>query len=123
MPRLEGPGGGPSVSPLPAAAIQPTAGRSRRQIKEFPLWRAFHECRYELGGDLRDDRIASGAQLPHSGGNPMSQRENSGLSWPRFSVCALKPFGIAPMAAVCKFSPPFPRVPGPVELVPFWEFP
>ena len=46
------------------------------------------EAHLEGRGGLRDDGVAPGAQFPHSSGYPMSQRLKSGLSWPRFSVCA-----------------------------------
>jgi hypothetical protein len=39
-----------------------------------------------FGRDLRDDRVAKGAQFTHSGGNPMSQETNSGFNAPGFSV-------------------------------------
>ena len=51
---------------------------------------------YELGRDLRDDRIAVGAQASHAAGYPMSQRECAGFNWPRFSVGAGEPFEIGP---------------------------
>ena len=47
-------------------------------------------------GDLRDDGIARGAEASHPGGNPMSQRENAGFSWPGFAVSAVEPHGISP---------------------------
>ena len=53
-----------------------------------------HEGADHLRGDLRDDRIASGAQLSHSAGNPISQRLNAGFSWPGFVVSAGDPLGV-----------------------------
>ena len=53
----------------------------------------------EFGEDLRDDRVAVGAQLAHSTGNPMSQRECSGFSWPPRVVDAGEPFGVSPGTA------------------------
>lgn len=44
----------------------------------------------------RDDRIPCGAQLSHSGGYPMSQREKAGASWPGFSVGAGEPLEVGP---------------------------
>ena len=63
---------------------------------------------YELGRNLRDDGVAGGAQLSHSGGYPMSQREKAGFSWPPLSVPAGEPEGIGPAIAtvVCKLIPP-----------------
>ncbi len=78
--------------------------------------------------DLRDDRIAVGAQASHSGGSPMSQRECAGFNWPPLSIPAVEPVSISPVAVsragpviaavVCKFSPPsLPCVPAPVPLL------
>ncbi|MYC31590.1 MAG: hypothetical protein F4X64_00240 [Chloroflexi bacterium] len=36
----------------------------------------------EIGRELRDDRVSDGAQLSHSGGNPMSQRLNAEFNEP-----------------------------------------
>jgi hypothetical protein len=74
------------ISYVPISAPSPLRGR----------WAALHHVFDELRRDLRDDGIAVGAQLPHSAGNPMSQREKAGLSWPRFSVDAGEPFKIIP---------------------------
>lgn len=54
----------------------------------------------ELGRDLRDDRIAGGAQLSHAGGYPMSQREKAGASWPGFAVATGEPLAIVPRACL-----------------------
>ena len=48
------------------------------------------------------DRIAGGAQLSHSGGYPMSQRLNAGLSWPGFAVSAGEPFDSIPETCLGK---------------------
>src|SRR5690606_16129304 len=46
--------------------------------------------------DLRDNRVAVGAQFAHSLGYPMIQRLNSGFNWSVFSVSAFDPFRIFP---------------------------
>jgi hypothetical protein len=43
----------------------------------------------EFRGNLGDDRVAESAQLAHAAGNPMSQRECSGLNAPAFVVSAV----------------------------------
>ena len=48
--------------------------------------------------DLRHDRVPVGAQLLHSTGYPMSQREKFLLSWPGFSVPTGNPDEIVPGA-------------------------
>jgi hypothetical protein len=50
----------------------------------------------DFGRDLRDDGIAVGAQLSHSGGNPMSQQTNAGFNAPGFSVGAPQPHTVRP---------------------------
>ena len=54
---------------------------------------------YDFGRDLRDDGIAVGAELSHSGGNPMSQQTNAGFNAPGFPIGAGEPFGSDPSAA------------------------
>jgi hypothetical protein len=53
--------------------------------------RAFPHRADHFGRDLRDDGIAVGAQLSHSGGNPMSQQTNAGFNAPGFSVGSDEP--------------------------------
>src|SRR6516165_1647653 len=66
---------------------------------------------YELRRDLRDDRVAVGAQASHSAGYPMSQRECAGFNRPRFSVGAGEPFASPTVSAKsgrvepCRVSP------------------
>lgn len=48
---------------------------------------------YDFRSDLRDDGITEGAQLTHSGGNPMSQQTNAGFKAPGFPVCSGEPLG------------------------------
>ena len=55
---------------------------------------------YERRGDLRDDRVAVGAQSSHSLGYPMSQRECAGFNWPGFPVSAGEPLDTTPRATV-----------------------
>ena len=60
----------------------------------------------ELGGDLRDDRVAVAPQKPHAAGYPCSQRECSGFNWPgdrlaSGGVSAEDPVGWVPESASC----------------------
>ncbi len=50
----------------------------------------------EGGGDLGDDGVSVGAQSSHAVGNPMSQREKAGFSWPEFAVAAGEPLEVEP---------------------------
>ena len=59
--------------------------------------------------DLRDDGIAVGAQLSHSGGNPMSQQTNAGFNAPGFSVGADCEAGTMPSGCTSdRFDMPWP---------------
>jgi hypothetical protein len=53
----------------------------------------------ELRRDLRDDGVPKALEQLHPAGNPMSQRECSGFSWPRFSVAAGEPLAVVPESA------------------------
>jgi hypothetical protein len=53
----------------------------------------------ELRSDLRDDRVPIALEQVHPAGNPMSQRECSGFSWPRFPVAAGEPVAPFPESA------------------------
>lgn len=65
----------------------------------------------EGGGDLRDDRVAVGAQSHHSGGYPISQRECAGFNRPPFPIAAEQPVSISP-EAVSRAGPGSVAAPG-----------
>src|SRR5574343_233747 len=60
-----------------------------------------NKCVDKFSRYLRHDRVSVGAQSSHSTGNPMSQREKAGLSWPGFSVDTGEPFTIGPRITDC----------------------
>lgn len=77
---------------------------------------AFEVGADELRRDLRDDGVAVGAQLSHSGGNPSSQPANSGWREPApFSIGAFEVLAVVdtcdgsgePPAPKLMFGPPF----------------
>jgi hypothetical protein len=55
-----------------------------------------HEGPYELCGYLWYYGVSVGTQSSHSGGNPISQRENAGFSRPGSSVSADEPGDVVP---------------------------
>jgi hypothetical protein len=54
----------------------------------------------KLRGERRDNCVVVGVQSSHSIGNPISQRENAGSSWPRFSIDTFDPFDFAPESGI-----------------------
>ncbi|HDS2912566.1 TPA: hypothetical protein QIE17_003577 [Morganella morganii subsp. morganii] len=58
----------------------------------------FHVSSDKFFRDRRDDGIPVSFYFPHSGGNPISQRECSGFNWPPLSIPAEQPVSISPVA-------------------------